>query len=210
MRSLSIYVLGTTGRNVTTHSTQSILQFDDSHTLDVHSTRLYPFDAYLLTTTLFVFGSNGSEERSKIPFLGTVMLQHGTAFAYSCANSPIETLYENDWYSGQLLELRMRRQMAAKCYAIIMFAINWALCHFACGFAATAIWAPSTVQTWRINDLACRIRLLFASMVILYIIPQIRSCMPDAPGFDGVYPLYDLCRRHAELVRVGTLIGKSR
>ena len=76
------------------------------------------------------------------------------------------------------LELRIKRPGAARLYTMLLFSISWILVHVCCGLVSLSLF-------WDVKGLGSIHAQLAMVMAVLLILPQLRSGMPDAPGFDG-------------------------
>ncbi|KAI0365730.1 hypothetical protein BV20DRAFT_1038783 [Pilatotrama ljubarskyi] len=162
-------------------SIQNLFQFDDDHVLDVHRARFYPFDTYILTTSVRVEDRSANDQSLPIQHLSTISLT--SSFVISSTEMATYTQDANgvQQLSGDLT-LRISRPAEARMYALLLFGASWMLAHATVGLVA---------YSWR-SEGSDKIRkqLVFILAVIL-VIPQLRSAMPDAPGFDdaiGFFP----------------------
>ncbi|KAI8994141.1 hypothetical protein BD414DRAFT_436735 [Trametes punicea] len=166
------YVNGTGQRN----SVHNMFQFDDDHVLDVREARLYPFDTYLLTSSLRAIST--ADNRS-LPIQSLVTIKTTSSFviaaddAYSfVGNSTGEEEPSRD------LTLRVNRPAEARLYALLLFSASWMLAH-----ATVAL----VVFSWHSNGAEKSLKTLACVFLIGLLIPQLRNAMPDAPGFDGEF-----------------------
>ncbi|KAM5533434.1 hypothetical protein V8D89_012872 [Ganoderma adspersum] len=159
------------------HSIQNMFQFDADHVLDVHEARFYPFDNYLLTTSIRAV-STADNTTLPIQSLGTVSLTSNfetistdVASFVTAANGSDSTLPARD------LNLRITRPAEARAYALLLFGSSWMLAH-----ATMCL----VVLGWRADRQEKVLQYLVVAFAITLLIPQMRNAMPDAPGFDGV------------------------
>ncbi|KAI1793398.1 hypothetical protein LXA43DRAFT_1002371 [Ganoderma leucocontextum] len=159
------------------HSIQNMFQFDADHVLDVHEARFYPFDTYLLTTSVRAV-STADNATLPIQSLGTVSLtsnfetiSNDVASFVAASNGSESTVPARD------LNLRITRPAEARAYALLLFASSWMLAH-----ATMCL----VVLGWRADRQEKMLQYLVVAFAITLLIPQMRNAMPDAPGFDGV------------------------
>lgn len=69
--------------------------------------------------------------------------------------------------------MRVQRQIGP---ALLLFGANWMLSH-----AAMALVAFS----WHLEGAEKVLKHLASTFIVILVIPQLRTAMPDAPGFDG-------------------------
>ncbi|KAL5482760.1 hypothetical protein ACEPAI_9354 [Sanghuangporus weigelae] len=144
--------------------TQAQVQFDDDIVLDVHDTRLYPFDTYLVSTSLRVTSSNSSMKDIPISIIGIPVIKQMPSFTMSSLDTDISIIVEEDKFPGKHFEIQIKRPAHARL----------------CGIAFLTI-----LQRNRVGSKEMLKRVLGAH-AILIVIPQLRATMPDAPGLDGV------------------------
>lgn len=167
------------------HRIQALIQFDSDHVLDVHNTRLYPFDTYLVSTSLRVSTSTSSDEEVPVTLSSLPVLREVSSFSIEAQDSLLLT---GDGFPARHLELRVHRPRSAKAYAMLLFSTNWLLCHF--NLAIVALYAFRTFGTdghssSKEGRSKGATKLLAGVLAVLLVIPQLRDAMPDAPGFDG-------------------------
>lgn len=153
-----------------------MFQFDADHVLDVHEARFYPFDTYLLTTSIRAV-STADNTTLPIQSLGTVSLTSNfetistdVASFVAASNGSDSTLPARD------LNLRITRPAEARAYALLLFGSSWMLAH-----ATMCL----VVLGWRADRQEKVLQYLVVAFAITLLIPQMRNAMPDAPGFDG-------------------------
>ncbi|KZT09127.1 uncharacterized protein LAESUDRAFT_722833 [Laetiporus sulphureus 93-53] len=165
-------IVNGTGQRI---SIQNLCQFDSDHVLDVHLARLYPFDTYLLTSTLRAVSAEHSDPMG-IRALTTLQLT--SSFAISSTDVKSYMNNSDNWYEPTRdITLKIRRPAEARLFAMMLFGINWMLAH--------ATWC-FVVLAWRLKSERNILRYFAIVVVILFATPQLRNAMPDAPGLDGV------------------------
>ncbi|KAI9058304.1 hypothetical protein FKP32DRAFT_1669200 [Trametes sanguinea] len=166
--------LNETGQRNNGDSIQNLFQFDDDHVLDVHEARLYPFDTYLLKSTLRAWSN---AENKSLPIQRLLAIPITSSFVISLSDSASTVNAADGSELSRDLTLQVNRPAEARVYALLLFGSSWMLAH-----ATMALVAFS----WHIEGVEKILRhIAFTSLVIL-LIPQLRSAMPDAPGYDGV------------------------
>lgn len=145
----------------------------------MHDSRLYPYDTYLVSTSLRATSSNSTMKDISVPIIGMPVVEFMPSFTVSAHDTDVAISVDGDTTDGRLLELRIRRPGHARVYAMLIFGVNWALCHFNLGIALL-----SALQGSRLMAMGILSRLAGTAIVLL-VIPQLRGTMPDSPGFDG-------------------------
>jgi len=153
---------------------QNLVQFDSDHTLDVHEDRLYPFDTYLLTSTLRVV--NTANETVPIRKISTIEMVSSFTISVTDVDS-YESLVNGTDVPSRDIDMRVKRPGQARTFTLLLFGISWMLTHATVGHVMLAR-AHKEVKPI--------IKHLVFVFAILVVIPQLRNSMPDAPGFDGV------------------------
>ncbi|KAH9922859.1 uncharacterized protein BXZ73DRAFT_51259 [Epithele typhae] len=165
------------------NSIQNLFQFDDDHVLDVHNARLYPFDTYLLTSTIRVVSAT---DNTSLPLQKMATITLTSSFVTISDDSASTTKIDNTIdEASRDLSLDVSRPPEARMFALLLFAANWMLAHASLGMV---------VLSSKSNDCEKYTRHLVAVLVIMLAVPQLRNSMPDAPGFDGE-KLYELTLR---------------
>lgn len=159
------------------YSIQNLFQFDSDHVLDVHLSRLYPFDTYELTTTIHILDQN--KQPINLARLPTVSQTPSFLVSASDVSSFMNSTSSDDAVEqgGRNLEMKVVRPGEARAFALLLFAINWMLAHATVAYMVLA---------WKTEDTERMLKYLAFIAVTMVLIPQIRNAMPDAPGFDGV------------------------
>jgi hypothetical protein len=155
-------------------SIQNLVQFDSDHVLDVHRARLYPFDTYLLTTTLRAVDS--SNKTVPIQKIATID-QTSNFFVGGSDLDSYSTLTDGTQSPSRDMDFQVSRPGPARAFSLLLFAVSWMLTHVAIGHVILD-WYTDVVKSSLIKHL------VFA-FAILLVHPQLRNSMPDAPGYDG-------------------------
>ncbi|KAI0769006.1 hypothetical protein BD413DRAFT_86453 [Trametes elegans] len=164
--------LNSTGRR---NRIQNMFQFDDDHVLDVHLARMYPFDTYLLTSTLRAVSTS---DNSSLPIQRLATITLTSSFVTTANDAPSFTSNaDGSQAPSRDLVMRVVRPAEARGYALLLFATSWMLVH-----ATVALVAFS----WRVEGTEKILKHLASTLLVVLLIPQLRNAMPDAPGFDGV------------------------
>ncbi|KDQ62359.1 hypothetical protein JAAARDRAFT_189688 [Jaapia argillacea MUCL 33604] len=155
-------------------SIQSLYQFSSDHVLDVHESRLYPFDTYRLATT-FKAVATGSDDLPPIQRLLTIGMTSNFGVMSNDSDSFI-ALSDGLQQPSRDIQLYIRRPSDQRMYTMALFHVGWMLTHVTVGLAVLS-WVSSRRSGWKQPA---------SVLAILVIIPHLRNAMPDAPGFDGV------------------------
>ena len=158
---------------------QNQVQLDNDLILDVHNTHLYPFDTYLVSTSLRVTTSNSSVKDLPVSIIGLPVIKYTPSFTISSRSADILVPVDEDKELGKHLELEIRRPAHARAYTMLVFGINWAHCHVSMGIVLLAILRRERASSRQIS------KQVIGAFAIMMAIPQLRSVMPDAPGLDG-------------------------
>ncbi|KAH7915858.1 hypothetical protein BJ138DRAFT_880946 [Hygrophoropsis aurantiaca] len=153
---------------------QNLVQFDSDHVLDVHEDRLYPFDTYVLSSTLRAVDANNAT----VPIRKLATLDQVSSFLVK--STDVDS-YENSLNGTQMpsrdIDLEVRRPGQARAFTLLLWGISWMLTHVTIGHVLLARGH---------TEIKPVIKHLVSAFAILLAIPQLRNSMPDAPGFDGV------------------------
>ncbi|KAF8627496.1 hypothetical protein AX17_006307 [Amanita inopinata Kibby_2008] len=173
-------------------SIQNLVQFDSDHVLDVHQARLYPFDTYMLSSTLRAvsFDNRALPIQKLATIVDTSSFSIETIDIESYSTSP-DRMQE----PSRDFDMYIRRSNDARCFALILFTVNWLLAHITVGHVLLAK---------RHQETGPILKHLLSAGAILIAIPQIRNSMPDAPGLDGV--LIDAIGFFPQMVISGTSV----
>ena len=169
------------------------MQFDSDHVLDVHNQYLYPFDTYLVTSTLRITipGLNSSVAQS-IPIIAMPVIKFSSSFTFVSADTDVQAVSNGTVINERLLEIRIERPGDSRTYAVFLFGINWVLSHFNFAIVVLSVMQGrkrasllrnTPVRPHKSKD---ALKQLAGALAVLLVIPQLRDAMPDAPGFDGV------------------------
>lgn len=174
-------------------SIENLVRFDSDHVLDVHSARLYPFDQYLLSSSLRAATTNNETIRISraITLRITSSFDVETTDLESFVLAPVirnqtnSTVAANDTSADAEIHLPSRdidmhisRPPSAQLFTFLLFGASWILTHISVGLAVLAR---------KRKDPQSLLAYLLSSGFILVGIPQLRNGMPDAPGFDGKF-----------------------
>ncbi|PFH54074.1 hypothetical protein AMATHDRAFT_53886 [Amanita thiersii Skay4041] len=155
-------------------SIQKLVQFDSDHVLDVHNARLYPFDTYMLSSTLHAV----TLDNKTLPIQKLATIVDTPSFTIETFDiESYSTLPDHTQKSSRDLDMYIRRPNDARIFTLFLFVINWVLTHITIGHVYLAR---------KLQDVQSLIKHLLSAGVILVALPQIRNSMPDAPGLDGV------------------------
>ncbi|KAG6335964.1 hypothetical protein ID866_3117 [Astraeus odoratus] len=160
-----------TGRR---HNIQNLVRFSSDHTLDVHLDRLYPFDTYLLTTTIRASDASNSS----VPIRKLATLDQVASFLVSTSDMDSYEIISNGTHSpSRDIDMRVQRPGQARAFTLFLFGLNWMLAHVTIGNALLA----------RKHKVVKPIlKHIGSALAILLVIPRLRDAMPDAPGYDGI------------------------
>ncbi|PPQ91663.1 hypothetical protein CVT25_012876 [Psilocybe cyanescens] len=165
-----------TGRR---RSIQNLVQFDSDHVLDVHEARLYPFDSYVLSSTIRAL----SFDNETIPIRKLATIDITSSFDILTIDVESFSTSENGTQQvSRDIDMYVSRPNDARFFTVLLFAVSWLLTHVTIGHVMVAR------RLARLRDI---IPHLVSSGAILIAIPQLRNSMPDAPGLDdciGFFP----------------------
>ncbi|PPQ69608.1 hypothetical protein CVT24_001364 [Panaeolus cyanescens] len=158
---------------------QNLVQFDSDHVLDVSEARLYPFDTYLLSSTIRAVSFDDDGVTIPIRKLATIDITSSfdTITVDMESFSTISVNGSEVEFGSRDLDMHISRPGEARFFALILFALSWVLTHITVGHVLLAR---------RLSGLRSVLPHLISSGAIVIAIPQLRGTMPDAPGFDGV------------------------
>ncbi|KAI6014667.1 hypothetical protein EDC04DRAFT_657176 [Pisolithus marmoratus] len=169
---------------------QNLVQFDSDHTLDVHLDRLYPFDNYILTSTLrAVSASNATIPIQKLATIDEVsgfVIESVDMETYEVVSSPTSGTTDGVQTSQiptRDIDLYVSRPVQARAFTLLLFALSWSLAHATLMCVYLARKCSSTHVSRSAKPI---LKHLGGSLMVLLVIPQLRNAMPDAPGYDGV------------------------
>ncbi|KAJ2926413.1 hypothetical protein H1R20_g10681, partial [Candolleomyces eurysporus] len=171
---------------------ENLVRFDSDHVLDVHSARLYPFDRYLLSSSLRAATMNNETIRISraITLRITSSFDIDTDDLESFVLAPVIRNQTNSTIAGndtggdaevhlpsRDIDMQISRPPSAQFFTFLLFGASWILTHISAGLAVLAR---------KRKDPQALLAYLLSSGFILVGIPQLRNGMPDAPGFDGI------------------------
>ncbi|KAF9463042.1 hypothetical protein BDZ94DRAFT_1259943 [Collybia nuda] len=155
-------------------SIQNLVQFDSDHVLDVHQARLYPFDNYLLTSTIRAV----SHSNETLPIRKLAAIDVTSSFnIFVTDTESYSTSTNGTEIPSRDMDMRVTRPASARAFALLLFGISWILTHVTVGLV---------LVSRRFTEARSKLKTFALSAVILVAIPQLRNSMPDAPGLDGV------------------------
>lgn len=154
-------------------SIQNLVQFDSDHVLDVHQARLYPFDNYLLTSTIRAV----SHSNETLPIRKLAAIDVTSSFnIFVTDTDSYSTSANGTEIPSRDMDMRITRPSSARAFALLLFGIAWVLTHVTIGLV---------IVSRTFTDARPKVKILALSALILVAIPQLRNSMPDAPGLDG-------------------------
>ncbi|KDR82822.1 hypothetical protein GALMADRAFT_238418 [Galerina marginata CBS 339.88] len=170
-------------------SIQNLVQFDSDHVLDVHEARLYPFDTYVLSSTIRAV----SFDNQTIPIRKTATIDVTSSFdIFTVDIDSYSTTQNGTQESSRDIDMHVSRPNDARFFTLLLYAVSWVLSHVTIGHVIIAR---------RLTGLRSLLPHLISSGAILITIPQLRNSMPDAPGLDGV--LIDCIGFFPQMIIVG-------
>lgn len=113
------------------------------------------------------------------------VLREVSSFTIAAQDSLLLT---GDGLPARHLELRAQRPSSARAYTMLLFSVNWLLCHFNLAIvvlSAVKVFGADGSTLSREGNSKSAMKLLAGVLAVLLVIPQLRDAMPDAPGFDG-------------------------
>ncbi|KAF9475653.1 hypothetical protein BDN70DRAFT_813717 [Pholiota conissans] len=155
-------------------SIQNLVQFDSDHVLDVHEDRLYPFDTYMLSSSIRAM----SFDNQTIPIRKLATINITSSFDINTIDlESFLTPTNGSNEASRDIDMYISRPNEARFFALLLFIISWILTHVTVGHVLIAR---------RLHGLRALLPHLVSCGAILIAIPQLRNSMPDAPGLDGV------------------------
>ncbi|KAF8195564.1 hypothetical protein BJ912DRAFT_1021254 [Pholiota molesta] len=144
-------------------SIQNLVQFDSDHVLDVHEDRLYPFDTYMLSSSIRAMSFDN--QTISIRKLATINIT--SSFDINTIDiESFSTLANGTDEASRDIDMYISRPNEARFFALLLFVVSWILTHVTIGHVLIA-------------------RKLDGLRAIL------PTFMPDAPGLDdciGYFP----------------------
>lgn len=150
---------------------ENLVRFDSDHTLDVYKARLYPFDTYFLTSTLRAVDAFNAT----VPIRKLSTIEQVTSFVVAISDVESYEIINGTQVPTRDFDLFVTRPGQLRSYTMLLFGINWMLCHVTIGHVILAR---------RLVDIKSMTKHLVSAFAILLVIPQLRNSMPDSPGFD--------------------------
>lgn len=158
---------------------QNLVQFDSDHTLDVHLDQLYPFDNYVLTSTLRAV----SASNTTIPIQKLATIDQVSSFVIESVDMETYEVVSSSQIPTRDIDLYVSRPIQARVITLLLFALSWFLTHA----TLISVYLARKRSTSHVPRSAKPIlKHLGGSLMVLLVIPQLRNAMPDAPGYDGV------------------------
>ncbi|KII86785.1 hypothetical protein PLICRDRAFT_177523 [Plicaturopsis crispa FD-325 SS-3] len=162
------------------HSISSLVQFDSDHVLDVHEAHLYPFDTYVLSSTLRASSpTNSTSTAVDVPIRKLFAVEEADSFSISVndAESYVRSTVNGTETPGRDMDMHISRPSGARALTLLLFAVGWTLAHISMG---TFIMARRSSERRGVRGY------ILCAFAVLVALPQLRNSMPDAPGMDGV------------------------
>lgn len=164
-------------------SIPNLFQFDSDHVLDVHEARLYPFDTYMLSSTIRAF----SFDNVSLPIRGAATIGTTSSFNIETVDVDSYSTSNNTQSSSRDVDMRISRPGAIRVIILLLFGISWILAHLSIVLAIVAR---------KITEVKPMIKYLVFAGAIFLILPQLRNSMPDAPGLDGKSSFFNVALRY--------------
>ncbi|KAG1766111.1 hypothetical protein EV702DRAFT_1204274 [Suillus placidus] len=149
----------------------NLVRFDSDHTLDVHNARLYPFDTYLLASTLRAVDASNTT----VPIRKLSTIQQVTSFLVATSDVESYEIINGTQVPTRDFDLYVTRPAQLRFYTLLLFGVNWMLSHVTIGHVLLAR---------RLVDIRSITKHLVSAFAILLVIPQLRKSMPDSPDLD--------------------------
>lgn len=150
---------------------ENLVRFDSDHTLDVHNARLYPFDTYLLASTLRAVDASNTT----VPIRKLSTIQQVTSFLVATSDVESYEIINGTQVPTRDFDLYVTRPAQLRFYTLLLFGVNWMLSHVTIGHVLLAR---------RLVDIRSMTKHLVSAFAILLVIPQLRKSMPDSPALD--------------------------
>lgn len=150
---------------------ENFVRFDSDHTLDVYKARLYPFDTYFLASTLRAVDASNAT----VPIRKLSTIEQVTSFVVATSDVESYEIINGTQVPTRDFDLFVTRPGQLRSYTMLLFGINWMLCHVTIGHVIFAR---------RLVDIKSMTKHLVSAFAILLVIPQLRNSMPDSPDFD--------------------------
>ncbi|KAG1761051.1 hypothetical protein EDD22DRAFT_954379 [Suillus occidentalis] len=150
---------------------ENLVRFDSDHTLDVQKARMYPFDTYLLTSTLRAVDASNIT----IPIRQLSTIEQVTSFLVEISDVESYEIINGTQVPTRDFDLYITRPGQLRFFALLLFGISWMLSHVTIGHVLLAR---------RLVDIKSMTKHLVSAFAILLVIPQLRKSMPDSPALD--------------------------
>lgn len=150
---------------------ENLVRFDSDHTLDVQKARLYPFDTYLLTSTLRAVDTSNTT----IPIRRLSTIEQVTSFLVTVDDVESYEIINGTQVPTRDFDLYVTRPGQLRLYTLLLFGISWMLSHITIGHVLLAR---------RLVDIKSMTKHLVSTFAILLVIPRLRKSMPDSPALD--------------------------
>ncbi|KAI0050374.1 hypothetical protein FA95DRAFT_1603564 [Auriscalpium vulgare] len=157
---------------------QYLAQFNTDHDLDVHEQPLYPFDRYAFVSNFYAL-SPAKNESTPLRTLKTIDMTSSFDVFVTDAESYV-LLADGALIPSRELSLRVRRPTEARIFVVLLWIIGWTLTHISLGQLILHLNGNDD------DEVALASRRLLTVTAILFVMPQVRNAMPDAPDLDGV------------------------
>jgi hypothetical protein len=150
---------------------ENLVRFDSDHTLDVQKARLYPFDTYLLTSTLRAVDASNTT----IPIRKLSTIDQVTSFLVATSDVESYEIINGTQVPTRDFDLYVTRPGQLRFYTLLLFGVSWMLSHVTIGHVLLAR---------RLVDIRSMTKHLVSAFAIVLVIPQLRKSMPDSPALD--------------------------
>ncbi|KAG2155163.1 uncharacterized protein EDB93DRAFT_1239414 [Suillus bovinus] len=153
---------------------ENLVRFDSDHTLDVHKAHLYPFDTYLLASTLRAVDASNTT----VPIRKLSTIEQVTSFIVATDDVESYEIINGTQAPTRDFDLYVTRPGQLRFYALALFGVNWMLSH---------VTIAHVLLARRLADIRSMTKHLVSAFAILLVIPQLRKSMPDSPALDDDY-----------------------
>lgn len=150
---------------------ENLVRFDSDHTLDVHRAPLYPFDTYLLPSTLRAVDASNTT----VPIQKLSTIEQVTSFLVTTSDFESYEIINGTQVPTRDFDLYVTRPGRLRFYALLLFGVNWMLTH---------VTIAHVLLARRLVDNRSMTKHLVSAFAIVLIIPQLRKSMPDSPALD--------------------------
>lgn len=145
----------------------------------MHEAHLYPFDTYVLSSTLRASSpTNSMNTTVDVPIRKLFAVEEADSFSISVndAESYVRSTVNGTETPGRDMDMHISRPSAARALTLLLFAVGWTLAHISMG---TFIMARRSSERRGVRGF------ILCAFAVLVALPQLRNSMPDAPGMDG-------------------------